>query len=91
VVEFVDHGAAYLLAQTCSSSLAAEHEVHKGVVPPTALRYFFLPDSTMFNYACDNLKWKSRSMQRDVVYWLVCAANRGSVDEALVLRALGCA
>ena len=89
VVEFLDHGVAYLLAQTCSSRLAAVHEVHKGVVPPTALRCFSPPDSALFNYACDNLKWKGKSMQRDGVYWLVCAASHGSVDEARALRAFG--
>jgi hypothetical protein len=56
VVDFIDTGAAFLLAQTCSSSLAAVEEVHKGVVPPIALRYFCPPGSALFNYACDNLK-----------------------------------
>ena len=41
VVEFVDRGAAYLLARTCKSSLAAVQAVHKGVVPARSLRCFF--------------------------------------------------
>jgi ankyrin repeat protein len=35
--------------------------------------------------------WEGESMQRDGVYWFVCAASRGSVDEARALRAFGCA
>jgi ankyrin repeat protein len=37
------------------------------------------------------LKWKGESIQRDGGYWLGRAASRGSVDEARVLRAFGCA
>jgi ankyrin repeat protein len=91
VVEFVDHGAAFLLAQTCSSSLVAVQAVHKGAVPPTALRCFFPPESALFSYACDSLMWEGESMQRNGGYWLECAANHGSVDEARALRAFGCA
>jgi hypothetical protein len=71
LVEFMDHGAAYLLALTCKSSLAAVQAVHKGVVPARSLWCFFPPDSALFNYACDSLMWEGESMQRDGVYWLV--------------------
>ena len=67
------------------------HEIHKGMVPPTALHCFFPPGRALFNYACDNLKWKGESMQRDAGYWPECAASCGSVDETRALRAFGCA
>jgi hypothetical protein len=41
----------------------------------------------------DSLMWEGESMQRDGMYWLVCAASRVSVDnakdEAVALSAYG--
>ena len=79
---------SYLLQQR----LAAMHEVHKGVVPVSALRCFYSPRSALVNYVCDNLKWKGESVRSDGPYWLLCAASRVSVDnadEAQALRACG--
>ena len=93
VVEFMDRGAVYVFARTCKSSLAAVQTVHKGAVPARSLRCFFPPGGALFNYACDSLMWEGESMQRDGVYWLVCAASRVGVnngeDEAVALRACG--
>jgi len=93
VADFIDPGEVYVFALTCSSSLAAVHEIHRGAVPARALRCFFPPGSALFEYACDSLMWEGESMQRDGVYWLVCAASRVSVDnaedEAVALRACG--
>ena len=62
-------------------------------VPVRALRCFFSPGSALLDYACDSLMWEGESIQRDGVYWLVCAASRVSVDnaedEAVALRACG--
>jgi hypothetical protein len=57
VVEYLDHGAAYLFAQTCTSSLVAVQAVHKGEVPARSLHYFFPPGGALFNYECDSLMW----------------------------------
>ena len=93
VVRYLDLGEVYLFALTCSTSLAAVKAVHKGVVPARSLRCFFPPGGALFNYACDSLMWEGESMQRDGVYWLVCAASRVGVDngedEAVALRACG--
>ena len=92
VVRYLDSGEVYLFALTCSTSLAAVQAVHKGVVPARSLRCFFPPGGALFNYACDSLMWEGESMQRDGVYWLVCAASRGSVDKGgrgYALRACG--
>jgi len=93
VVEYLDHGESLLLALTCKSSLVAVQAVHKGAVPARSLRCFFPPGGALFNYACDSLMWEGESMQRDGVYWLVCAASRVGVDdgedEAVALRACG--
>ena len=90
--DVLDPGEVYVFALTCSSSLAAVHEIHRGAVPARALRCFFPPGSVLFDYVCDSLMWDGESMQRDGVYWLVCAASRVSVDnadEAVALRACG--
>jgi hypothetical protein len=93
LVEYLDPGAVYVFARTCKSSLAAVQAVHEGVVPARSLRCFFPPGGALFNYACDNLMWEGESMQRDGVYWLVCASSSVSVnnveDEAVALRACG--
>jgi len=92
VEDFLDPEEVYVFALTCSSSLAAVHEIHRGAVPARALRCFFFPGSALFDYVCNSLMWEGESMQRDGVYWLVCASSRVSVDyadEAVVLRACG--
>jgi hypothetical protein len=96
VVEYLDLRAVYLFAQTCKSSLAAVQAVqavHKGAISARSLRCFFPPESTPFNYACDSLMLEGASMQRDGVYWLVCAASSVGVDnaedDAVALRACG--
>jgi hypothetical protein len=63
---------------------------HEGVVPARSLRCFFPLGCALFNDACDTLMWDCESMQRDGVYWLVCVASRGSIDEACYLRAFWC-
>jgi hypothetical protein len=55
VVQFMDRGAAYLLASSCSTSLVAVQAVHKGAVPARSLLCFFPLGGALFNYACDTL------------------------------------